>query len=174
MLSRIFSVVMVLSLTVLRYPLCFTFCRLRRPVGRMTVVEQQLEGEFRYVNSRLITHRFVDASVGVSVLVGYVLVACCLSVLGACVRSVMYNECCVFCVTSEEVAFYQGNRKEQAIINTTLQRLVSLLFIIYIIKSFVIELCGHYTLCLEKKRLLVFCLALEKLTSLNENFESSS
>jgi len=33
-------------------------CRLRRPVGRMTVVEQQLEGEFRYVNSRLITHRW--------------------------------------------------------------------------------------------------------------------
>lgn len=27
---------------------------LRRPVGRLTVVEQQLEGEFRYVNSRLI------------------------------------------------------------------------------------------------------------------------
>jgi len=32
--------------------------RLRRPVGRMTIVEQQLEGEYRYVNSRLITHRF--------------------------------------------------------------------------------------------------------------------
>ena len=29
---------------------------LRRPVSRMTVTEQQLEGEFRYVNSRLITH----------------------------------------------------------------------------------------------------------------------
>ncbi|CAD5213362.1 unnamed protein product [Bursaphelenchus xylophilus] len=27
---------------------------LRRPVGKLTVVEQQLEGEFRYVNSRLI------------------------------------------------------------------------------------------------------------------------
>jgi len=32
--------------------------RLRRPVSQMTVVEQQLEGEFRYVNSRLITHRY--------------------------------------------------------------------------------------------------------------------
>jgi ATP-binding cassette subfamily D (ALD) protein 3 len=30
--------------------------RLRRPIGRFTVTEQKLEGEFRYVNSRLITH----------------------------------------------------------------------------------------------------------------------
>ncbi|RUS76888.1 hypothetical protein EGW08_015357 [Elysia chlorotica] len=30
--------------------------RLRRPVGRMTVTEQKLEGEYRYVNSRLITN----------------------------------------------------------------------------------------------------------------------
>ena len=29
---------------------------LRRPVSRLTVSEQQLEGEFRYVNSRLITN----------------------------------------------------------------------------------------------------------------------
>ncbi|KAK7501139.1 hypothetical protein BaRGS_00007624 [Batillaria attramentaria] len=29
--------------------------RLRRPIGRMTVQEQKLEGEYRYVNSRLIT-----------------------------------------------------------------------------------------------------------------------
>ena len=29
---------------------------LRRPIGRMTVVEQQLEGELRFVNSRLITN----------------------------------------------------------------------------------------------------------------------
>ncbi|XP_026474668.1 ATP-binding cassette sub-family D member 3-like [Ctenocephalides felis] len=29
---------------------------LRRPTGRMTVTEQKLEGEFRYVNSRLITN----------------------------------------------------------------------------------------------------------------------
>ena len=27
---------------------------LRRPIGKLTVTEQQLEGEFRYVNSRLI------------------------------------------------------------------------------------------------------------------------
>jgi ATP-binding cassette subfamily D (ALD) protein 3 len=30
---------------------------LRRPIGRFTVCEQQIEGEYRYVNSRLITHR---------------------------------------------------------------------------------------------------------------------
>ncbi|KAJ8732996.1 hypothetical protein PYW07_015595 [Mythimna separata] len=43
---------------------------LRRPTAKMTVQEQKLEGEFRYVNSRLITY-------------------------------------------SEEVAFYQGNHREQ-------------------------------------------------------------
>lgn len=43
---------------------------LRRPTGRLTVEEQKLEGEFRYVNSRLITN-------------------------------------------SEEVAFYQGNKREK-------------------------------------------------------------
>uniref|UniRef100_A0AAR2JV37 ABC transporter domain-containing protein n=1 Tax=Pygocentrus nattereri TaxID=42514 RepID=A0AAR2JV37_PYGNA len=32
--------------------------RLRRPIGKMTVVEQKYEGEYRYVNSRLITNRF--------------------------------------------------------------------------------------------------------------------
>ncbi|XP_077981129.1 ATP-binding cassette sub-family D member 3-like [Glandiceps talaboti] len=30
--------------------------RLRRPIGKMTVAEQKYEGEFRYVNSRLITN----------------------------------------------------------------------------------------------------------------------
>lgn len=30
--------------------------RMRRPTGRLTVEEQKLEGEFRYVNSRLITN----------------------------------------------------------------------------------------------------------------------
>lgn len=29
---------------------------LRRPAGRMTVIEQKLEGEFRYINSRLIAN----------------------------------------------------------------------------------------------------------------------
>ncbi|XP_045493222.1 ATP-binding cassette sub-family D member 3 isoform X1 [Colias croceus] len=43
---------------------------LRRPTARMTVQEQKLEGEYRFVNSRLITN-------------------------------------------SEEIAFYQGNRREQ-------------------------------------------------------------
>uniref|UniRef100_A0A8C6MDY7 ATP-binding cassette, sub-family D (ALD), member 3a n=1 Tax=Nothobranchius furzeri TaxID=105023 RepID=A0A8C6MDY7_NOTFU len=32
--------------------------RLRRPIGKLTVTEQRYEGEYRYVNSRLITNRF--------------------------------------------------------------------------------------------------------------------
>ena len=48
----------------------------------MTVQEQKLEGEFRYVNSRLITN-------------------------------------------SEEIAFYQGNKKEKKIILAAFQKLVS-------------------------------------------------
>ena len=33
--------------------------KLREPLARLTVREQRLEGEFRYVNSRLITNRCV-------------------------------------------------------------------------------------------------------------------
>ena len=61
-----------------------TFVRLRRPIGRMTVTEQKLEGEFRYVNSRLITN-------------------------------------------CEEIAFYQGNRKEKTIILASFEKLVCLI-----------------------------------------------
>ncbi|XP_068630883.1 ATP-binding cassette sub-family D member 3 [Battus philenor] len=53
---------------------------LRRPTARMTVQEQKLEGEFRYVNSRLITN-------------------------------------------SEEIAFYQGNRREQLTILASFYKL---------------------------------------------------
>nr|XP_022318983.1 ATP-binding cassette sub-family D member 3-like [Crassostrea virginica] len=56
--------------------------RVRRPIGKLTVREQKLEGEYRYVNSRLITN-------------------------------------------SEEIAFYQGNRREQTIILATFEKLVS-------------------------------------------------
>ncbi|XP_033636380.1 ATP-binding cassette sub-family D member 3-like isoform X2 [Asterias rubens] len=56
--------------------------RLRRPVGRMTVDEQRYEGEFRYVNSRLITN-------------------------------------------SEEVAFYQGNKRERRNIYHAFNKLVN-------------------------------------------------
>ena len=38
--------------------LFFTIFRLRKPVARMTAEEQKLEGEFRYVNSRIITNRW--------------------------------------------------------------------------------------------------------------------
>ncbi|KAF6025465.1 ABCD3 [Bugula neritina] len=55
--------------------------RLRQPVGRLTADEQKLEGEFRYVNSRLITN-------------------------------------------SEEVAFYNGSRKEQSILLSSFRKLV--------------------------------------------------
>ncbi|KAL1280171.1 hypothetical protein QQF64_014771, partial [Cirrhinus molitorella] len=55
--------------------------RLRRPIGKMTVTEQMYEGEYRYVNSRLITN-------------------------------------------SEEIAFYNGNRREKQTINGTFQKLV--------------------------------------------------
>ncbi|MPC33602.1 ATP-binding cassette sub-family D member 3 [Portunus trituberculatus] len=53
---------------------------LRRPISRLTVTEQRLEGDFRYVNSRLITN-------------------------------------------SEEVAFYQGNKREKKNIDTSFMRL---------------------------------------------------
>eukprot|EP01087_Luapelamoeba_hula_P004424 TRINITY_DN1436_c0_g1_i1.p1 TRINITY_DN1436_c0_g1~~TRINITY_DN1436_c0_g1_i1.p1 ORF type:complete len:668 (-),score=128.73 TRINITY_DN1436_c0_g1_i1:83-2086(-) len=56
--------------------------RLRRPIGRFTVKEQRLEGEFRYVNSRLIAH-------------------------------------------SEEVAFYNGQRRERLVIDDSFRRLVT-------------------------------------------------
>ncbi|XP_061095727.1 ATP-binding cassette sub-family D member 3a isoform X2 [Conger conger] len=55
--------------------------RLRRPIGKMTVTEQRYEGEYRYVNSRLITN-------------------------------------------SEEIAFYNGNRREKLTIYHTFQKLV--------------------------------------------------
>ncbi|XP_064626457.1 ATP-binding cassette sub-family D member 3-like isoform X2 [Lineus longissimus] len=55
--------------------------RVRRPIGKMTVQEQRFEGEFRYVNSRLITN-------------------------------------------SEEVAFYQGQKREKATIIAEFAKLV--------------------------------------------------
>lgn len=59
----------------------FLLTGLRRPLGKYTVNEQRLEGEFRYVNSRLLTN-------------------------------------------SEEVAFYQGNKKETVVIFESFHRLV--------------------------------------------------
>jgi ATP-binding cassette, subfamily D (ALD), member 3 len=54
---------------------------LRRPTGRLTMEEQRLEGEFRYINSRLITN-------------------------------------------SEEIAFYQGNRREKLTLLASYSKLV--------------------------------------------------
>lgn len=39
------------------------YFRLRAPVGRMTVIEQQLEGSLRYVHSRVITNRLQNKTV---------------------------------------------------------------------------------------------------------------
>jgi len=36
----------------------------------MTVVEQQLEGELRYVNSRLITHRYLATASDLFIVLG--------------------------------------------------------------------------------------------------------
>ncbi|XP_056112952.1 ATP-binding cassette sub-family D member 3b isoform X2 [Rhinichthys klamathensis goyatoka] len=55
--------------------------RLRRPIGKMTITEQKYEGEYRYVNSRLITN-------------------------------------------SEEIAFYNGDRREKQTIIGSFQKLV--------------------------------------------------
>ncbi|XP_069823815.1 ATP-binding cassette sub-family D member 3 [Dendropsophus ebraccatus] len=55
--------------------------RLRRPIGKMTVTEQRYEGEYRYVNSRLITN-------------------------------------------SEEIAFYNGNKREKLTIHSAFNKLV--------------------------------------------------
>ncbi|XP_074226098.1 ATP-binding cassette sub-family D member 3 isoform X3 [Camelus bactrianus] len=55
--------------------------RLRRPIGKMTVTEQKFEGEYRYVNSRLITN-------------------------------------------SEEIAFYNGNKREKQTIHSVFRKLV--------------------------------------------------
>jgi ATP-binding cassette, subfamily D (ALD), member 3 len=54
---------------------------MRRPTGRLTMEEQRLEGEFRYINSRLITN-------------------------------------------SEEIAFYQGNRREKLTLLASYSKLV--------------------------------------------------
>uniref|UniRef100_A0A4W5JJ92 ATP-binding cassette, sub-family D (ALD), member 3a n=1 Tax=Hucho hucho TaxID=62062 RepID=A0A4W5JJ92_9TELE len=40
--------------------------KLRRPIGKMTVTEQRYEGEYRYVNSRLITNRCEGLDLSIS------------------------------------------------------------------------------------------------------------
>ncbi|KAJ8305808.1 hypothetical protein KUTeg_016353 [Tegillarca granosa] len=67
--------------------------RLRRPIGKLTVQEQRLEGEYRFVNSRLITN----------------------SKYQKLKKKTLH----------EEIAFYQGNKREQGIILETFKRLVA-------------------------------------------------
>lgn len=66
---------------------CHSSFSLRAPVGQMTVKEQQLEGELRYVNSRIITN-------------------------------------------SEEIAFYEGSKREKLTLMDTFRRLVGPLYIV--------------------------------------------
>jgi ABC-type uncharacterized transport system fused permease/ATPase subunit len=60
-----FKLIMHCLIKVISDFLCFNefilcFNRLRRPIGKFTVQEQKLEGDYRYVNSRLITNRSVS------------------------------------------------------------------------------------------------------------------
>ncbi|KDO24509.1 hypothetical protein SPRG_10324 [Saprolegnia parasitica CBS 223.65] len=57
---------------------------LRQPTGRFTIAEQRLEGAYRYINARLITH-------------------------------------------GEEIAFYNGNKREASILQASFDALVSLI-----------------------------------------------
>ncbi|OQR83825.1 ATP-binding Cassette (ABC) Superfamily [Achlya hypogyna] len=57
---------------------------LRQPTGRFTIAEQRLEGAYRYINARLITH-------------------------------------------GEEIAFYNGNKREASILQSSFDSLVSLI-----------------------------------------------
>uniref|UniRef100_A0A8C6QS70 ATP-binding cassette, sub-family D member 3 n=1 Tax=Nannospalax galili TaxID=1026970 RepID=A0A8C6QS70_NANGA len=63
--------------------------RLRRPIGKMTITEQKYEGEYRYVNSRLITN-------------------------------------------SEEIAFYNGNKREKQTIHSVFRKLVRFVLEVYV------------------------------------------
>lgn len=92
--------------------------RLRRPIGKMTVTEQRYEGEYRYVNSRLITNRCVWDSI---------------SLPGCLSPDVFYEGCVIYVYCfSEEIAFYNGNRREKQTINGTFQKLVSKIKIVLI------------------------------------------
>ena len=73
----------------------FSYFSLRAPVGQMTVKEQHLEGELRYVNSRIITN-------------------------------------------SEEIAFYEGSKREKLTLMDTFRRLVGSL---HSIQANFIHLC---------------------------------
>lgn len=80
----------------------------------MTVTEQRYEGEYRYVNSRLITNRFTQEQL----LKPYdnTSIKNLLSFL-----QFIYNVLFFF---SEEIAFYNGNMREKQTIYTTFKKLV--------------------------------------------------
>lgn len=96
--------------------------RLRRPIGKMTVMEQRYEGEYRFVNSRLITNRSVRRAPLLST------VPPLFCFFGQIVVHVLFPlwkqkvEC--FVSNSEEIAFYNGNLREKQTIHSTFQKLV--------------------------------------------------
>lgn len=81
--------------------------RLRRPIGKMTVTEQRYEGEYRYVNSRLITNRLTRQQL--------------LKLYNVKLREHLTH---FFFLFSEEIAFYNGNLREKQTIHATFKKLV--------------------------------------------------
>ena len=100
----------------------------------MTVREQHLEGQLRFVNSRVITNRCVrvcassmwSVSHGGGVLHGggVALHVVCLMVGVCCTVGVCCVTCPAFCVYSEEISFYQGSSRERVTMKQTFEQLV--------------------------------------------------
>ena len=125
----------------------------RRPIGKLTVQEQKLEGEYRYVNSRLITNRcdspaytsniytlelsywfdtWLPLSSSFDQLTSWFTIILCFSFSEELVfyqgNTVTWFTVILYFSFSEEIAFYQGNRREQTIILATFEKLVSWFF----------------------------------------------
>lgn len=73
----------------------------------MTVTEQRYEGEYRYVNSRLITNRLTRQQL--------------LKLYNVKLREHLTH---FFFLFSEEIAFYNGNLREKQTIHATFKKLV--------------------------------------------------
>lgn len=87
--------------------------RLRRPIGKMTVTEQKYEGEYRYVNSRLITNRWA-----------FLVVSNCIVL--STINVFFSSNFDAHFYYSEEIAFYNGNVREKQTIHSTFKKLVSM------------------------------------------------
>lgn len=89
--------------------------RLRRPIGKMTVIEQKYEGEYRYVNSRLITNRWCSRAQRWI----FYYTFCCHKISAF---KIHLHFTMIF--LSEEIAFYNGNNREKQTIHSTFKKLV--------------------------------------------------